>query len=83
MRVAALVILWFSDIEGSKSEHYQRFCSLESQKDLDTRYNKMLQKSMTFLTLPFSPAYRQAGKGKGRGEGKERRLNFGESSIGN
>jgi hypothetical protein len=49
MTVAALVILWFSDIKGSKNEHSQRFCSLESRKDLDTRYIKMLKKSIINL----------------------------------
>jgi hypothetical protein len=49
MTVAASVILWFSDIKGSKKELSQRFCSLESRKDLDTRYPKMLKKSITSI----------------------------------
>lgn len=78
MVVAALAILWFSDIKRSKTNALlitqiskddctdspyrldriliyviafrnrcnQRFRSLESRKDLDTRYLKMLKKSM-------------------------------------
>jgi hypothetical protein len=66
MVVAALAILWFSDIRGSKNERSldyrpacgregcnQRFCSLESRKDLDISYLKMLEKSIIPYPSPL------------------------------